>query len=215
MRILPLRSINAATTFVTSIRGQATCPIRRAYSFSPAAKQAPARAAGEGHRTTVQPVGQATAVFLQTRVSLVAKSASAAAPHRASTAVSPDYERKSRVPPTMSGQSTSPSPVTRGPRRSLFPRKIGDCTERRPNKSRAVHRLVRREEDCPQFFILSDSHHFGSRNSHCSQDPLQLLEEELRHPQQEDFPLAVSFVKDVIAVVEVIESLRQLETVAR
>ncbi len=151
MRILPRRSINAATTLVTSIRGQATCPIRRAYSFSPAAKQAPARAAGEGHRTTVQPKGQTTAVFLQTRVSLVAKSASAAAPHRASTAVSPDYERKSRVPPTLSGQSTSPSPVTRGPRRSLLLRKNGGCTERRPNKSRAVHRLVRREEDCPNF----------------------------------------------------------------
>ena len=215
MRILPRRSINAATTLVTSIRGQATCPIRRAYSFSPAAKQAPARAAGEGHRTTVQPKGQTTAVFLQTRVSLAAKSASAAAPHRASTAVSPDYERKSRVPPTLSGQSTSPSPVTRGPRRSLLLRKNGGCTERRPNKSRAVHRPVRREADCPRFFILAGSHYFGSRNPHCSQDLFQLLEEELRHPQQEDLPLAVGFVEDVIAVVEIIESLRQLETVAR
>ncbi len=108
MRMRPRRSIKAATTVVTSnsrrrrpTRFAAPCHYRRDIRlgrFGP--QQAPARAAGEGHRTPASPEGQTAAVFLRTRVSLAAKSASAAAPRRASTAVSPGYERKSRVPPT-------------------------------------------------------------------------------------------------------------------
>ena len=51
-------------------------------------------------------------------------------------------------------------------------------------------------------------HHFRGGDAHDVHDVFELADEELYHPQQEDFLLAVLFVEDAVLMVEVREGLR-------